>query len=91
MDRVLIVTYDLMDPGQNYQTLLRKIKAYSSWARLGGSSYLIYTSSTPVDVRDNLAQALDKNDKLFVGVAPRPSAWHGLSEEVSNWISTNQT
>lgn len=90
MSQVLIISYDLINPGQNYQDLLARIKKYKNWARLGGSSYLIYTTATPVQVRDYLMKALDSNDKLFVGVAPAPSAWNGLPEEVSNWIHQHQ-
>jgi len=88
--KILIVTYDLIDPGQNYEKLLQKIRAYEIWARLGGSSYLIVTDSSPVQVRDDLSSALDKNDKLFVGSCPVPSAWTGLPDDVSKWIQENQ-
>lgn len=90
MRRVLIISYDLMNPGQNYEGLLKKIKAHSNWARLGGSAYLIATESDPQTVRDDLMRVLDRGDKLYVGVAPAPSAWHGMPEEVSNWIHANQ-
>ena len=91
MNRVLVISYDLVNPGQNYERLLALIKSsYSSWARLGGSAYLIFTDVSVVDVRDHLAEALDTNDKLFVGVAPPPSAWRGLPDEVSKWIHANQ-
>jgi hypothetical protein len=90
MKRVLIISYDLMNPGQSYEPLVKLIKSYPSWARLGGSAYLILTDATPVQVRDRLRQALDVNDKLFVGVAPAPSAWVGMPEEVSKWIHENQ-
>jgi hypothetical protein len=90
VSRVLIVSYDLVRPGQNYESLLRLIKSYSSWARLGGSAYLIFTDSPPVQVRDHLASVLDPNDRIFVGVAPAPSAWRGLPEDVSSWIQANQ-
>jgi hypothetical protein len=90
MKKVLIISYDLKNPGRNYESLIKLIKAYPSWARLGGSAYLIYTSNTPVEVRDNLMRVLDNNDKLFVGTAPAPSAWTGMPDEVSNWLQSNQ-
>lgn len=91
MNQALIVTYDLSQPGQNYENLLVLIKEYDSWAKLGGSSYLILTSDAPVEVRDKLNKALDSNDKLFVAKIMSPSAWYGLPEEVSNWIHTNMS
>ncbi len=88
--QVLIVSYDLVNPGQNYEQLLALIKSYKSWARLGGSAYLVLADSLPKEVRDNLMQALDTNDKLYVGVAPAPAAWIGMPSDVANWIVSNQ-
>lgn len=90
MSQVLILSYDLMNPGQNYERLVKLIKDYPSWARLGGSAYLLFTDQTPTQVRDHLKQALDVNDKLYVGVSPAPSAWAGLPDDVGKWILANQ-
>jgi len=90
MSQVLLISYDLVNPGQNYERLIKLVKAYPSWARLGGSAYLVFTDATPLQVRDHLTQALDRNDKLFVGVSPAPSAWFGMPDDVSQWILENQ-
>ncbi len=90
MPRVLIVSYDLVNPGQNYEALLKKIKNVGAWARLGGSAYLVLTDQEPVNVRDSLMTVLDANDKLYVGVAPAPSAWYKQPEDVAKWILGNQ-
>ena len=92
MKKALIVTYDLSNPGRNYEALLKKIKAYKNWARLGGSSYIIMVDqdTTTVQHRDYLAEVLDPNDKLYVSTLGKDAAWHGLTAEVSNWIRENQ-
>lgn len=90
MSRILIVSYDLVQPGKNYEALLKKLKSYGKWARLGGSAYLIETDQSPTAVRDALKASLDVNDKLYVGVSPAPSAWAGMAADVSNWIVANQ-
>jgi hypothetical protein len=90
MKRVYIVTYDLSNPGRNYESLLKRIKAYGAWARLGGSSFLVLTVETATQVRDNLTPALDTNDSLYVGLMSNSAAWRGLGDEVSNWIKNNQ-
>ena len=87
--KIMIVTYDLMNPGQNYEALLKRIRGYKSWAKLGYSAFLLATEQTPVQVRDYLSQAKDKNDKLYVSVTVAPAAWQGLTDEVSNWIRSN--
>ena len=90
MSHVLIVSYDLVNPGQNSERLIKLIKGYPRSARLGRSAYHDYTPATPVQVRDILRAALDQNDKLFVGISPSPSAWYGMPEDVSKWIQANQ-
>lgn len=89
MKNVYIVTYDLSNPGRNYEALLKLIKSYHAWARLGGSSYLVLTEQSSVQIRDYLTPALDSNDSLFVGLMGNVAAWSGLGNEVSNWIKDN--
>ena len=90
MSKTLIVFFELTDAGKNSEALIKEIKEYPGWARLGGSAYLIMTDEEPVKVRDDLKKVLDNNDRIFVGVAPPPSAWKGLPENVSKWILENQ-
>ena len=89
MRRAYIISYDLSNPGQNYEELLKRIKTSYRWARLGGSAYVIISVSTAVQIRDYLQVPLDANDRLFVGVLNAPAAWIGLGDEVSNWLRNN--
>jgi CRISPR/Cas system-associated endoribonuclease Cas2 len=90
MKRVLLIFYDLADPGQNREALVKKIKT-RTWARLGDSAYLIVTDEPPTVVRNDLTKVLTSNDRIFVGTASAPSAWRGLPEDVSKWIVEHQT
>lgn len=90
MSKALIISYDLVNPERNYEPLIRLIKTYPSWVRLGDSSYLISTPQAPAQVRDSLLNVLDEDDKIYVGVASAPAAWHGLTDAVSHWIHANQ-
>ena len=87
---VLIISYDLCAPGRNYENLIKRIRQYGSWAKLGQSAFLINTNYSPIQVRDNLMQVLDRNDKLYVGVAPAPAAWSGMPNDVTQWIQSTQ-
>lgn len=89
MNKAYIITYDLSNPGQRYEALLKKIKAYPKWARLGGSSYIIVTPQDHVQIRDNLKTVLDRNDKIFVSIVKAPAAWYNLGDEVSQWLNNN--
>lgn len=86
---IYLISYDLRNPGQNYENLLARIKKLGGWARLGGSAYLVSCQNTAAQVRDYLVAALDANDKLFVGTVISPAAWHGMPDDVSNWIRSN--
>jgi len=88
---VYVVTYDLRKGVvlNNYQKLIELIKEEGSWACLGGSSYLIRSNHTAVELRDKFSKVLDDDDMLYVGVVNAPAAWHGYAKEVSEWIKTN--
>jgi len=90
MNRLYIVTYDLFSPGKNQESIINKIKTFTSWARLGGSSYLLFTEKTHIEIRDLLHGDLDINDKLYVGLMGNSAAWSGLGDEVGKWIIEKQ-
>ncbi len=85
---VYIVTYDLKkDSGsEKYADLINLIKEGGVWACLGGSSYLIESEETPVQLRNKYSRVLDKEDMLFVSVVSAPAAWRGYSQQVTDWI-----
>lgn len=85
---IYIVTYDLRKEAtsEDYQKLIDLIKEDRSWACLGGSSYLIESESSARELRDKYKKVLDDNDMLYVGAVSAPAAWHGYSNEVSQWI-----
>jgi len=89
MSKVYIISYDLSSPGQNYERVLKAIKANNAWARLGGSSYVVISNNTEVQIRDLIMNEMDTNDKLFVGILKAPAAWYGLGDEVSDWLKKN--
>ena len=88
--KTLIISFSLRQENRNYNLLLQRIYAYGNWAKLNESAYLIITSNSVVQVRNNLALALGPNDNLFVGFCPVPAAWKNLSDEVASWIVENQ-
>lgn len=84
---IYIVTYDLTEASKvHYERLLELIKQEGSWACLGGSSYLVESDHTAVELRDRYCSVLTNEDMLYVGLVTAPAAWHGYSKEISNWI-----
>lgn len=84
-----IVTYDLAESGQRYNKLIELIKSEYAWAKIGYSAFIVKSSLSHTELRDKFKQALDSNDKLFVGAISAPAAWYGLSDEVSKWLNNN--
>lgn len=83
---IYIVSYDLLSLGQRYDELISKIKESPAWARLGGSTYLVESTKSATELRDDYKSFLDENDKIYVGKVSAPAAWHGMPHDVSDWI-----
>lgn len=73
----LLISYDLIRPGQDYEDLIDYLKSYRH-AKPLYSVWLIVTNKSAKAVRDELVdKLLDKNDKVIVVDATGDSAyWH---------------
>jgi hypothetical protein len=86
MFHVYVVTYGLTNPGFNSQTVIQAIKSCGEWALLTGEAYAIYTSMSPVQVRDKVMVSMLPDDKLYVGKIVSPAAWKGFPDQVTTWM-----
>ena len=83
---VLLITYDLRRPGQQYATLYEEIKKAGTWWHHLESTWIIETELTPRQWYDRLVPHIDSNDNLIVfeitrnyfGWAPK-DAWDWLA------------
>ena len=80
-----IVTYDLMKQGQNYDCIIAKLKAYSTHWHMQQSAWIIVSSQTAIEIRNDLLNCLDANDKLFVGQLSA-AAWKSAGADADNWL-----
>lgn len=83
-----IISYDLISD-KDYSKLYEAIRNYGSYAHVLESVWIIKSSSSSSNIRDNLISYIDSDDKLFVAKLTGESAWKNLSKEVSNWIKNN--
>ena len=87
-----LISYDLRIPetSKDYQKLIKFIKSYSSWAKPLKSVWLIKTSKTVSDVRDELNKETDANDGILV-IDVTGANWGtvGISKEVTDWMKEN--
>ncbi|WP_127575271.1 CRISPR-associated protein Cas2 [Paenibacillus barengoltzii] len=88
-DKSYLISYDLIAPGRNYDKLFEAIKAYPKWAKLLESVWVIKSSRSAAEVRDNLQNYIDKNDKLIVMNLSREAAWYNLPDTVTKWLQEN--
>lgn len=83
---VYIVCYDLMQQGQNYKCITDKLGAYPTHWHMQQSVWVIVTTESASQFRDNLRRCLDQNDKLMVAELSGTAAWSGYSEDITKWL-----
>lgn len=87
--KTLMVGYDLNKSGQNYDNLIKALKSYGThWHHLD-STWLIRTSKTCTEVREELKSLVDRNDELLVAELSGTAAWYGFSERGSKWLKAH--
>lgn len=84
---VLLVTYDLNRPGQEYKDFYETLETFSPM-KLSESSYAINTLLTPNDIYRKFKDLLDKNDFFYVIHLFKPIAGQG-NEGVNSWLEAN--
>lgn len=89
MRRVLLVTYDLNKPGQDYEKVHQAIKDLGSWWHYLESTWLVVTTVTPGQAWDRIAPAFDKSDHCLIldVTGDDYSGW--LPEKAWEWIREN--
>lgn len=83
----LFISYDLKNPGQNYDRVIAAIKGLGSWAKVQYSLWFVSSAYTAKQAADIVWRAQDANDTLIViDATTSDAAWYGLSTEVSEHI-----
>lgn len=83
---VYAVSYDLHDPGQDYEDLHEAIKDFGSWWHHLESTWLVDTTSSASDIRDDLKPYLDSNDELLVVRLSGAWATWGVNDSGNDWL-----
>lgn len=91
MSKAYMLTYDLNNPGQKYDDVIRVIKEEISngvWCNYLKSSYLLRSNLTPNQMLDKLKPYLDKGDKFFVTeIVNHNQGW--LTDKQWEYINNN--
>jgi len=83
---VFCISYDLVKPGSEYESLYNAIKSFGRWWHQSGSVWFIVSDKSSSQIRDFLQPNIDNNDKLFVIEVKRNWAGIGFSQEEYNWL-----
>lgn len=82
---VYLITYDLNNPGQNYDSLYKTIKSLGSWAHALDSTWFVDTNYSAAQIREKLQTHMDSNDLVFVSLVTEYSAY--LNDNIIDWLS----
>jgi hypothetical protein len=84
--RKILVSYDLMAPGKNYQPVYDYLESYTSWIKPLRSVYLLQTAKSVRAIRDDLKRLVDGNDKILA-VDITYSGWATYNlPKASKWL-----
>ena len=85
---MIMVTYDLNRPGQNYRDLIEAIKGLGCpWCHCLKSAWLLDTRLSAQEVSDLLVPHIDQSDYLLV-IEVNPDGSQGwMLNEVWDWIN----
>ena len=71
------VGYDLDKPGQDYHPLIKRLRSLGAQRALE-SDWVLRSTASAVEIRDDLMRFIDSNDRLLVTALTGEAAWSNL-------------
>lgn len=88
----LFISYDLRNPGRNYEKVAAAIQSLGTWSRPNLSLWFVASSYSASQARDHVWASMDVNDRLIViDAKTNEAAWQNLEEAVAHHIRANWT
>lgn len=82
------ISYDLENPGQNYDAVHKAIESMGTYNHILKSAYLLRCGLPIETVEDNISKVLDSNDRLVICLIQPPV--HGYLKTVE-WPDIHST
>lgn len=83
----LHISYDLKQPGRDYDKVSKCIKSLGSWAKIHESFWYVKSPLTAKEAADAIDAVLDPNDLVYVvDATSNQAAWNTLAPEVTKHI-----
>lgn len=88
---LLSISYDLRQPGRNYNDLYDTIKSASAWCHAMESLWFIHTNESVNTWAERLRKVIDQNDYLFVVDITKQSRGGWLRKDVWEWLDKHDS
>ncbi|HMI96905.1 MAG TPA: CRISPR-associated protein Cas2 [Micropepsaceae bacterium] len=86
----LHVSYDLNNPGQNYDKVIAAVKALGDWAKIHKSYWYVKSGLTASQAAESVWAVMDSNDTVYVVDATNnTAAWQNVSPDAAQYIKDN--
>jgi hypothetical protein len=83
----LHISYDLNQPGQNYEKVIERIKTLGSWAKVHKSFWYVDSNLSASEACAKVWEVMDSSDTVYVVDSTNNNAsWQNLSQTVSDHI-----
>ncbi len=82
-----VISYDLV-ADKDYSKLYEAIRNYGTFAHILESVWIVKSSSSSSEIRDNLKSYVDADDKLFVARLTGEAAWRNVLC-TDKWLKDN--
>lgn len=81
------VSYDLNEPGQNYEKVHDAIKSFEAWVHLMDSTWLVAGATTENQILKKIDPYLDETDSIFISKVNHIQYAGKLTQEAWDWIN----
>lgn len=86
----LIISYDLKNPGQNYNKVITAIQGLGSWAKVQYSLWYVKSSYGAQQAAEIVRLAQDANDNLIViDATNNVASWYNIDPQVAEYMKQN--
>lgn len=87
MKRCYIVIFELSNSATTRAALIKRLRAYGTFCPLTKQSWAIVSEQTAAQVRDNLKEALETSDRLYVFRSGTEGAWrNSYGTKYNEWL-----
>jgi hypothetical protein len=83
----LHISYDLNNPGQNYEKVIERIKTLGNWAKIHKSYWYVKSNLNAEQAMNKVWEVMDANDTVYVVDATNnEAAWQNIGTQASSYI-----